>query len=292
MVRTLSADVVDTDPAGLGEGPTWDAVNQRLLWVDVFAGRVHAAGADGVRRRTWEIGRHVSAALPTSGADLLLTAREGFVRLDADGTVTPLLDVLGDNTDVRFNDAKCDPAGRALAGTMAYDSTLGAGALYRLDPGPIGTGPSVSVLLDSRTVSNGMAWNAAGDRFYYIDTTDQRIATFAYGGASLGEPLSVIDVDGAEGSPDGMCIDHDGALWVALWDGGQVRRYTPDGRIDTVIPMPVSRPTSCAFGGSDGGTLFITSASRGLPEPEQYAGCVFALRPGVTGPPATPWQPL
>jgi sugar lactone lactonase YvrE len=286
MVRTLSADVVDADPAGLGEGPTWDAVNQRLLWVDVFAGRVHAADADGVRRRTWEIGRHVSAALPTSSPDLLLTAREGFVLLNARGTVLPLLDVLGDNTEVRFNDAKCDPAGRALAGTMAYDSQPGAGALYRLEPGP-----SVTVLLPTRTVSNGMAWNAAGDRFYYIDTTDQRIAIFGYS-TSLGEPLSVIDVPVAEGSPDGMCIDDDGALWVALWDGGQIRRYTPDGRIDAVIPLPVSRPTSCAFGGPDGGTLFITSASRGVVEPEQYAGCVFALRPGVTGPAATPWEPL
>jgi sugar lactone lactonase YvrE len=287
MVRTLSADVVDTDPAGLGEGPTWDAVNQRLLWVDVFAGRVHAADADGVRRRTWEIGRHVSAALPTSGADLLLTTREGFVRLDPGGIVTPLLDVLGDNIGVRFNDAKCDPAGRALAGTMGYDSQPGAGTLYRLDPGP-----SATVLLPARTVSNGMAWNAAGDRFYYIDTTDQRIATFAYGGASLGDPLSVIDIDRSDGSPDGMCIDDAGALWVALWDGGQVRRYTPAGRLDAVIAMPVSRPTSCAFGGPDGGTLFITSASRGLAAPEEYAGCVFALRPGVTGRPATPWQPL
>lgn len=278
--------MVDIEPAGLGEGPAWDGA--RLLWVDVFAGLVHAADESGTRKHTWRVGRHVSAALPGCGDEVLLVAREGFALLSGDGSVTPVLDVLGDVSDLRFNDAKCDPVGRALAGTMAYDSRPGAGSLYRLDNGPVAT-----VMLPDRTVSNGMAWSPDGDRIYYIDTLDHRIAVFAYyplSRAPLGKVLSVIDVPFIDGNPDGMCVDDEGALWVALWDGSSVRRYTPDGRLDTVVDLPVKRPTSCCFGGASGDTLFITSAYRGLATPSALDGCLFAVRPGVTGRPATPWR--
>jgi len=253
----------------------------------VFAGLVHAADPSGTRHRTYEIGRHVSAVLPTTTADLLLVVREGFARLSLSGVVTSVLDVLGDRSEVRFNDGKCDPAGRALAGTMAYDSRPGAGALYRLDDGPAAT-----VVLPDRTVSNGMAWSADGDRMYYIDTLDRRIVAFPYypsSRAPLGRPLSVIEVPASDGNPDGMCVDDDGALWVALWDAGQVRRYTPDGRVDTIVDLPARRPTSCAFAGD---TLFITSAYRGLVSREPLDGCLFALRPGATGRPAIRWRPV
>ena len=314
MIRTLIADVVDLQPAQLGEGPTWDGVNARLLWVDIFAGLVHAADAAGARQQTWSIGRHVSAALPTTTADILITAREGFAVLGADGTVSPLVDVLGERSEIRFNDAKCDPAGRAIGGTMAYDSTPGVGALYRLDPGPSAGIPSAGIpsagmpvagmpvateILGGRTVSNGMGWNATGDRMYYIDSPERRITTFGYdtgSDAPLAAPLSTIDIPVGDGDPDGMCVDDDGGLWVALWDGGEVRRYTPAGVLDSVVQLPVSRPTSCAFGGPAGDTLFITSASRGLSDEElaaqPYAGCVFAVSPGITGRPATPWAPI
>ena len=286
MTRALVAELAVAVPAELGEAPAFDAVNNRLLWVDVFAGLVHAATPGGTIERTWEVGRPVTAALPSRSADVLLTIGTTFAVLSGRGDVRPVLSL--DLAGSRFNDAKCDPYGRAVAGTMALDAHPGAGALLRLDPGGPGRSrPHTTVLLGERTVSNGLAWSAQGDRLYYIDTLDRRIACFAYSPtARLGHPLSVINVPAAEGNADGMCIDDAGCLWVAMWDGSCVRRYTPDGIIDTVVNLPVRRPTSCCFAG---GTLFITSAHRRLDERTELDGCVFAVEPGVTGPPATPW---
>jgi sugar lactone lactonase YvrE len=291
----VHAEVVDPAPAGLGEGPAWDAAGQRLLWVDVFAGHLHVAGADGGRRYTYTIGRHLSAALPAAGPGVLIVAREGFAVLDAVtagpavrdavSTQRPVLDVLGGDQTLRFNDAKCDPAGRAVAGTMAYDSSPGAGALYRLTDGP-----AVTLLRSKVTVSNGLGWNPAGDRLYHADSPTGRVTTYAYRtDGPLGAPLAALEIPPAHGYPDGLCTDDDGGLWVALWDGGQVRRYTPDGRLDTVVQLPIQRPTSCCFAGD---TLFITSAYRGLTDPAPHSGCLFAVRPGITGPAATPWRPI
>jgi sugar lactone lactonase YvrE len=286
MTRTISADLVDDAGARLGEGPAYDAARDRLVWVDILGKRVHVCDRSGRRVATHDVGRHVGAALPAADGTILLAVREGFATLDAGGGVRPLLDVLGDRPELRFNDGKCDPAGRAFAGTMAYEETPGAASLYRLDPGPAAT-----PVLDGLTISNGLGWSPDGTVMYVTDTPRRAVDAFDYDPAtgSLSGRRPAVRPEGA-GFPDGMCTDDDGALWVALWGGHAVRRYTPAGRLDAEVRLPVPYVTSCCFVGD---TLFVTTAQGHGGEPvPPHAGGLFAVRPGFTGPPATPWAGL
>jgi sugar lactone lactonase YvrE len=187
---------------------------------------------------------------------------------------------------LRFNEGKCDTSGRFWAGTMAYDETPGAGALYRLDPDG-----RASLMLIGVTISNGLAWSLDGRTMYYIDSPTRRIDAFSFTPETgeISDRRPVITIPGELGVPDGMTIDAEGGLWVALWGGAAVHRYL-DGRLAEVIRLPVSQPTSCAFGGSDLDELYVTSAREGLSfeqrEAQQLAGAVFRVRPGVRGLPA------
>jgi sugar lactone lactonase YvrE len=295
MVRELTAELLDPARAQVGEGPSWDAEQGCLVWVDITAGLVHRSEADGALRATVDVGRHVGAALPAPGGALLLAVREGFAVLDATGAYHPLLDVYGDRPDLRFNDAKCDPAGRAFAGSMAYawQQAIGAAALLRLDPGP-----QASTAISPVTLGNGLGWSPDGRTMYFIDSATQTVSAFGYD-PDAGRPLAarqLVTVPPEVGLPDGLCVDGDGGIWVGLWGGSVVHRYTPDGALDTVVRLPVSQVTSCAFGGSDGATLYITTAAYELSAAElaaqPYAGGLFAVRPGTAAPPATPWHPV
>lgn len=284
MTRTLSADVLVDAAAELGEGPTWDVAEGCLVWVDITAGALHLTEASGATRRTHTIGEHLGAALPAAGGGWLLATRSGFATLSADGDLRPLLSVHDERPDMRFNDAKCDPRGRAWAGSMSYDEVQGAGALYRLDPGAAAT-----VVLDAVTVGNGLGWSPDRREMYYVDSPTQTLRAFPYDDdtGNLAGPRTVATIPVDAGTPDGLCVDDDGCIWLALWDGSAVRRYTPDGRLDAVVPLPVVRPTSCCFGGD---VLYITSARRGLTQDQPLAGAVFAVAAGVAGAAATPWQ--
>jgi sugar lactone lactonase YvrE len=188
----------------------------------------------------------------------------------------------------RFNDGKCDPAGRFWAGTMAISEAEDQGSLYCLD-----TTLTVTCKVAGVSVSNGLAWSLDGKTMYYVDSPDRRVVAYDYDGATGGidHVRTVYEVPEGGGFPDGMTIDTDGCLWVALWDGGRVLRIDPrTGRSLDAIEMPVSRPTSCAFGGAHLDELYITSASINL-SPDQraaqpHAGGVFVCRPGVQGLPA------
>jgi sugar lactone lactonase YvrE len=230
--------------------------------------------------------------MPAGGGSYLIADSSGFTRLAPDGTLTTLLAMLDDDPAMRFNDGKCDSAGRAWAGTVAHDLAPGAGTLYRLDPGPRAT-PIRSGL----TVSNGLGWSPDGRTLWFADSSVPSVAGFDYDVATgeLGACHVHVEVQvGHEGVPDGLTVDDDGCLWVAIWGGGAVHRYTPDGRLDAVVRVPASQVSSCTFGGSDRSTLFITTARVGLtPEAlrsQPSAGGLFAVRPGVTGPAATPWH--
>lgn len=290
--RSLTADVLDPATSELGEGPRWDAAAGVLVRVDILGGLVLLADAEGARLATHPIGRHVGAALPAEGGGWLLAAREGFAVLAPDGAVRPLLAVLADRPDLRYNDAACDPAGRAFAGTMAYDRTPGAAVLHRLDPGPRAT-----AVLDRLTISNGLGWSPDGLTMYAVDSDPGVVRAFDYapdqGTPSRGRTL-LEDLPG--GVPDGLCVDGDGCLWVAVNGGGAVHRYTPAGALDAVVGLPVPQVTSCCFGGPAGDRLFVTTAREGLDPGEAarqpLAGALFAVDPGVSGPPATPWRPL
>lgn len=277
MILELDAELLQAAGAQVGEGPLWDARHGCLVWVDITAGLVHLT--DG---RTFSVGTHVGAALPIHGSGWLLAVRDGFATLGEDGVVTPLLAFV--EPGLRCNDAKCDQEGRAWVGTMSYDEVPGAGSLYRLDLGPVAT-----PVLSGLTISNGMGWSPGGETMWFTDSVTQVITGFRYEAGELGPVVSRLEIDRRYGLPDGLCVDVDGCVWVGLWGGGMVHRYTPEGRLDTVVNVPASQVTSCAFGGS---TLYITTATHRLAEPEPLAGALFTVETTTQAPPATPWKPL
>jgi sugar lactone lactonase YvrE len=283
MSAELTAEACSPTRVDHAEGPFWH--DGRLGWVDIMAGRLWLAGFDGTaltEPRSYDVGRPLGAAVPRADGGWLLAAGTGFCALDEDGTVNSLTDDLADASVLRMNDGKCDPAGRFWAGTMAFDESPEVASLYVFDG-------SVRTVLDGVTISNGLAWSADRRTMYYIDTPTGRVDLFDYDEATgeVSGRRSLVDVGG---HPDGMAIDDDGFLWVALWGGGAVHRYSPSGTHVATVRLPVTNVTSCCFGGPGGETLFITTSRQGI-EPERLAaepdaGRIFAVRPGVSGRPA------
>ena len=289
--RILEASLLVDARAALGEAPLWDAREDALAWVDILAGVVFVTSASGELRASFEVGHAVGSAMPAEEGGWLLADAMGFSRLAPDGRTTRLLDVLADRPDLRFNDAKCDPMGRAWAGTIESAMSPGTGTLYRLDPGPVAT-----PVLEALTVSNGLGWSPDARTMWFADSADRFLRGFDYEPerGHLGARRLAIELQDTAGKADGLCVDDAGCVWVGLWGGGAVHRYTPEGRLDTIVRVPAGQVTSCAFGGPDGSTLYITSARVGLtPETlkrEPHAGGLFVVAPGVTGPAATPWR--
>jgi sugar lactone lactonase YvrE len=267
--------------AQLGEGPSWDATSQRLIWVDIPAGEVHRFDPATGRDEMWPAGAEVGAAVPRARGGIVLCRRGGIHALDPDsGAVELLVPIDADRPQMLMNDAKCDRRGRLFAGTVQDGEVPDAGALYRIDPDL-----AITRLLDGVTVSNGIGWSPDGGTMYYVDSPTRRVAVFELDDESgdLGAGRVLVETEG-EPQPDGLCVDVEGGIWVAYWDGGCVRRYTPDGEVDSVVEIPVARVTSCCFGGPDLGDLYVTTASPDEPDPAQlHAGGLFRLRPGVSG---------
>jgi sugar lactone lactonase YvrE len=193
--------------------------------------------------------------------------------------------VEADVTQNRMNDGKCDPAGRFFAGTMSFDPTPGTGAFYRLDPDL-----SVTRVLDGVTLSNGLDWSPHQRTLYYIDSMTQGVDAFSFDVRTgrLSDRRRLITIPADVGLPDGMTVDAEGYLWVALHGSGTVRRFSPDGSLERVVRLPVSHVTCCAFGGADYSDLYITSMTYGLEQKirdEPLAGSLFRCRPGVRGRP-------
>lgn len=271
-----------TDPCtSHGEGPFWDTANDRLLLVDMLAGAVVSVDADGGTRRHRLAG--VAAALRARrGGGYVLATENRFVLLDGDLTEEKALPPVFTDPVVRMNDGGCDPQGRFYCGTMAYAETPGAGSLYRLD-----ADGGVSVALRDVTISNGLQWNRAGDTVFYVDTPTGRVDRFDFDPASgaFTDRRTFTEISG-DGSPDGMAIDEDDGLWVALWGGHAVHRYDRTGRLDLVVDLPVTNVTACTFGGPERRTLYITTSRQGLgPTEEPEAGAVFRYDAGVRGAP-------
>jgi sugar lactone lactonase YvrE len=263
-----------------GEGPVWDADEGVLRWVDMLAGDILTLEPTGAVTRR-HVGDVAAAFRPRSGGGMVVAVERGFVVIDADGRAGPVHEAFTDAT-VRMNDGGCDPAGRFFCGSMAYDAAPGRGALYRFDPD--GT---VTRVLERLTISNGIAWTPDGSRVLYADTGTGRVDVFDYdvGSATLSDRRPVVHVDPDRGQPDGLALDAEGGIWVALWQGGAVHRYTAEGRLDAVVELPVRQVTACAFGGPDRDRLFITTSRLDLPDAEPGAGAVFVADVGVRGAP-------
>jgi sugar lactone lactonase YvrE len=283
----IAAELVDDAKAVLGEGPVWHAEEAALYWLDIVSSRLHRY--DPVTARSSAVKRDamVTAAVPAVDGGMVAATRRGFGHLDPrTGAVTPQHEVIGPDAALRMNDGKCDATGRLWAGSMTLSDERGNAALYRLEP----DGHVVAVIT-GLSLSNGMAWTGDGTAMFHIDTYSRRVDAYDFDEATgaVSGRRAVVELGADPGFPDGMAIDDEGCIWVALWGAGRVQRFSPGGERLASVSLPVSEVTSCAFGGHDGGTLFITSARERLdPEAlghEPLAGGLFHCRPGVTGPP-------
>jgi len=268
-----------TDPVTYhGEGPVWSERWGGLRWVDMLAGDVLSLAADGVIDRG-HVGSVAAAIRPRRQGGAVIGVERGFALEEADGTIRHLDELWTDN-HVRMNEGGCDPDGRFYCGSMAYDQRPGAGALYRLDPDG-----SVHVVLENVTVSNGLEWSPDGSRAYYNDTATHHIDVFDYDGEEgLTTRRPFVDLSAGAKHPDGLTVDAQGGVWVALFNDGVVWRYTPGGVLDEVVEVPARKVTACAFGGPDLDQLFITTSREGLdPGDDLLAGSLFRAAVGVAG---------
>ena len=262
----------------LGEGAIWDDKNKCLYWVDILKGLVHKYDLIKANHETKEIGGFVGSVVPVNQNEIVLLVNREFVRYNwSTGEKSILGNVEKDRKGNRFNDGKCDPAGRFWAGTMALDEAKGAGGLYCLN-----NDLSIDKKLKDISISNGIVWTSDQQTMYYIDTPTMEVWAFDYDITSgdITNKKVVVKVDKKEGFPDGMTIDHEDKLWIAHWGGKQIARWDPkNGEKLLSIPVPVSHITSCAFGGKNLDQLYITCAREGLSseqlEQEPLAGSLF-----------------
>ncbi len=277
---------------GLGEAPAWDPAAGTLRWVDITGHAVWQLDPAALAATVRRLDGVVSAVIARRAGGLALTLGDGVWICDTDdGPLRCLAPIEAHDGGTRLNDAKVDPCGRLWVGSMAHDARPGAGTLYRV--APAGT---VDAVLSRLTISNGMAWSHDETRMYFVDSATHGIDVLDFDAASglATGRRRLVGIAADVGLPDGLTIDVDGCLWVALWDGWQLRRYAPDGTLDRIVPLPVSRPTSCAFGGRDLTDLYVTSARDGLTDAQladqPFAGGLFVVRSGTSGHPATPFE--
>ena len=281
----MEAELVLDTHSLLGEGAIWDPATGRLYWVDIDPGLVHVYNPADGDNRTVKVGQPVGTIVPRAKGGTMVALRDGFGALDP-GTgalelwSNPEAGIPGN----RFNDGKCDPAGRFWAGTLGTSG----GALYRLD-----ADRSVTKLFGGVKTSNGIVWTKDLKSMYYIDTGTGRVDAFDYDHATgaVANRRPAVTVPKETGRPDGCTLDAEGMLWVAMWEGWGVVRYNPaTGQELSRVKVPVSRVTSVAFGGPDLKTLYITTSSYSLKEADKatqpHAGGLFKVVPGVTGVPA------
>jgi len=283
------------EQAQLGEGARWDVRRGELLRVDILAGRVHRDAVDEngalVPVRTYQVPGTVGAITPVDGDEgWLLAADRGFVHLSPDGSLRPIADVALAGT--RMNDAACDPQGRFWAGTLANDHRDGGGALYRLD-----RDGRCELMLDGLTISNGLGWSVDGATMYLVDSGPRVVHAFAFDGkmGTITNGRVLVTVSEDVGTPDGLTVDADGDLWVAIFGGGRVQRYSPDGTLRQEFTVPAVQSTSSAFAGRELHRLYVTTATEHWTDEqrraEPAAGLVYCLDTDATGRPATPFRP-
>lgn len=265
----------------LGEGPLWSAREGRLLWVDILAPAIHVSDPATGEDRVVPTEEMVAALAPRAGGGFVAAARSGLRGFDGASLGPVIAAPIAEGAPLRLNDGRCDAAGRFWVGSLALDSTPDAGALHRLDPDG-----SARVMQAGLHVPNGLGFSPDGTRLYLADSARRRVDMFDLDPArgSIANRRPFVTLAEGEGVPDGLAVDAEGGVWIALWDGWRVARFAPDGRCDRVIHLPVPRPTSCCFGGDGLGTLYVTSARVRLAAAQlaeaPLSGSVFAVDPG------------
>jgi len=238
-----------------GEGPVW--WENALWWVDIDGKQFNRLVPDSGDIHTWKMDQRIGFALPTDSGSWIWGGDHGLYLFDpATGASTPQVDPEPNLPENRFNDAAVSPDGRLFAGTIALDKTDGAATLYRLDKGPVCT-----PVVKNVTNSNGLGWSPDGGILYYIDTPTRKVRRYAYHDGTLSNPEGVVDTNPViDASPDGMCVDAEGHLWVAFCHGGCVIRFHQQtGEVLACIDIPAKETTSCCFGGPELRDLYITT---------------------------------
>lgn len=280
--------------ADLGEGPSWDASRGLLYWVDIHTGHLHTFDPSEEIDRWVHVGESLGCLAPrpvslqTPGISLVIALNRGFMTFNLPSQrMVFLANPEPHLTGNRFNDGKCDPAGRFLAGTMDDAEKEASGSLYSYSPD--GT---LKTLLTGVRISNGLTWSPDYQTFYYIDTPTRQVTAFDYDLATgnIANPRPVVNVPPKLGWPDGMTSDAEGMLWVALWGGAKLTRWNPaTGQLLEAIPVPAMNVTSCVFGGPDLTDLYITSARKGMSAEQQakypLSGGLFRIRTKMRGMP-------
>jgi len=278
--------VLQTEPRTvLGEGPCWDAKKQILYWVYIRGLKLNIYHPDTKKNDVIQLDKMIGCVVKRESGGVVVALQNGLHWIDTDNNKTDLHFLADPEHHLpknRFNDGKVDPRGRLWAGTLEIEEKNGPlGALYRFDKDL-----SSKKMLDQVEISNGLAWSPDHKTMYFIDSPRVRVDAFDYNveTGDISNKRTLINI--TDGSyPDGMTIDKEGCLWVAHWNGSKVTRWDPSGKLLRTVPLPVSKVTSCCFGGPKLDQLYITSASWEIDvKKEPLAGGLFILKnPGVTG---------
>ena len=264
----------------LGESPFWDEESPSLFWVDILNGLIHRYQTQTQEHETIAVHQPVGSVCLTRSGRVIAALQNGIHFINADGSVELIADPEARLPNDRFNDGKCDAAGRFWAGTMSMNGEVKAGSLYCIE-----NNQSVSKKLSGISVSNGLAWSPDNTVFYFIDTPTQSVQAFDFDliSGELSNGSVVIRIPTEMGKPDGQTIDEEGMLWIALWGGGKITRWDPrSGKLLHQIQLPVSQVSSCTFGGPQLNDLYVTTACVGLSDAERrqqpLVGAVFVIR--------------
>ncbi len=271
----------------LGEGSIWHSLENKLYWIDIDGKLLHIHDPVTNINEQHFLGSRIGTVVHVQSGGALVALQNGIHKIDTKTReLTFMINPLNDPA-IRFNDGKCDPAGRFWVGTYALDGRKGVSVLYRFDPDG-----SIHTMLKNITTSNGIVWSADKKMMYYIDTPTQAVQGFDYDDETgqISNGRVVVQIPKEEGAPDGMAIDNEGKLWIALWGGSAIARFDPlTGEMLNKINVPAPNVTSCAFGGKDLKTLYITTARKSISEEELKAfplsGGLFAVEPGAQGVP-------
>lgn len=289
----LTPEILVNEGALLGEGPSWDAERQLLYWVDILRAHIYAYNPYTNQNRCFDLSDRfttIGTVAPRKSCGVIFAPDRKIAALDLrSGEVTILAEVEKDKAGNRFNDGKCDPAGRFLAGTMKRSpDNEAAGALYCLD-----TDLKLRKLRDGLNISNGMGWSPDYRKFYLVDSTSRNIWAYDYDleTGNISNEKIAFTLPVGMGAADGMTVDTEGMIWLAMWDGAQISRWNPtNGQYLNSFKFPAKRTSCCVFGGADMDELFVTSAADGLDEKDKqfypYNGALMRYRTTFTGMPS------
>lgn len=277
----MNADIAVKIKCELGEGPVWCQQLHTICWIDILKGEIHQYDTLRAHLLTLPLHTIIGAIAICKSGRFIAAMQEGLGFVDRlDGKVEIIAHPELSFSENRFNDGKCDPAGRFWIGTMAIDESPSAGSLYTLDQNF-----HLERKITNTTISNGMAWSPDEQKFYYIDTPTMNVIAYKYNKErnEISRPSVAVTIGKEDGYPDGMTIDNEGMLWIAHWGGWQITRWNPEtGRKLLAVKLPVANVSSVVFGGTDLQDLYITTARKGLShqqlEGQPLAGSLFVVK--------------